>query len=399
MSSKGKGIRAAARVRDIRYAVRDVVQLAKEIEATGREMFYLNIGDPNIFDFETPAHIRAAAEDAMERNRNGYADSDGVPEALDAIRAEAEGKGIRAIRHVWIGNGVSEVVDMALTALADPGENVLIPSPGYPLYSALLTKLGVEAREYFLDEESGWQPDPEDIAARIDERTRAVVVINPNNPTGSVASRETLQRIVDLAEEHGLVVFADEIYDRLLMDGERHVPLASLSETASVLTLGGLSKNHVAPGWRIGWGIMSGVQEVVAEYVSGIQQLGRTRLSANHPEQYAIKPALQGDQGHIAEMMARLTERRDLMLEILGGVEGISCVPPRGAFYAFPRLPDDVDDAEWARNLMKETGVVVVPGSGFGQSPGTRHFRIVLLPPLEILGEACRRIAAFTMSG
>ena len=391
-------IRPADRVRDIRYAVRDVVQLATELEATGREMFYLNIGDPNIFDFETPPHIRGAAARAIENNMNGYGASDGVEEALVAIRAEAEGKGIRSVRHAWIGNGCSEVIDMALTALANRGENVLVPSPGYPLYSALLTKLEVEAREYYLDEDAGWQPDPDDIAARIDDKTRAIVVINPNNPTGSLASRETLERVIALAEEHNLVVFADEIYDRLIFDDAEHVPMGSISETATIISLGGLSKNYVAPGWRIGWGVLSGVEENIADFRAGIQQLGRARLSANHPEQFSIKPALEGDQSHIASMIERLTERRDLMMEQISSVDGISCVPPQGAFYAFPRLADGVDDARWARDLMEETGVVVVHGSGFGQKPGTSHFRIVLLPPPEILGEACRRIAAFTNS-
>ncbi len=388
-------IRPAARVRNVRYAVRDVVVLADRLRKTGKKMFYLNIGDPNPFGFRPPAHLIEAVHRAMLENRNGYASSEGVEEALQAIGRDAERKGIRSIVHAWVGNGCSEVIDMALTALVDPGDNVLVPSPGYPLYTALLAKLEGEGRAYHLDEARGWQPDVADIAARIDERTRAIVVINPNNPTGSVASESTLRAIVQLAEEHGLVVFADEIYDRLLFDGARHVPMASLSAGATVLTLNGLSKNWIVPGFRIGWGILSGDRERIEPYAEAIRQLGRARLSANHPEQYGIAPALEGDQSHLAAMILELTARRNLAMRMLNEVPGVSCVRPEGAFYAFARLHGEMPDDIWARELMQETGVVVVPGSGFGQREGTRHFRIVLLPPLDVIEEACRLIAGF----
>jgi alanine-synthesizing transaminase len=390
-----KPIAPAERVRNVRYAVRDVVVLADQLRREGKRMLALNIGDPNPFGFRPPAHLLEATFAAMQANRNGYAPSDGIDEAVAAIEKDAKSRGIGPIVYTWVGSGCSEVIDMALSALVNPGENVLTPSPGYPLYTALLAKLGAENRAYHLDEEAGWQPDVADIERLIDGNTRAIVIINPNNPTGSVASEATLRRVVELAIAHDLVIFADEIYDRLLFDGAKHVPLGSLDPRACVLSLCGLSKNWVLPGWRIGWGALSGPEEQLRGYVNAIQQLGRARLSANHPEQYAIKPALEGPQDHLAQMIPQLVERRDAAMAKLREIPDISCVVPQGAFYAFPRIHRDIEDASWCRELMRETGVITVPGSGFGQKPGTRHFRIVLLPDVPTLEEACAGIARF----
>jgi alanine-synthesizing transaminase len=397
-SPKRDPIAPARRVANVKYAVRDVVVLANRLAREGKRMLYLNIGDPNPFGFRPPEAMVAAVKEAMDANLNGYAPSDGIEGALDAIRREAGRKGIRSPVHVWTGNGCSEVIDMALTALVNGGENVLTPSPGYPLYTALLAKLEAENRPYYLDEERGWQPDVSDIASKIDANTRAIVVINPNNPTGSVAKEETLREILDLAVEHDLVVFADEIYDHLLFDGRKHTSLGGLREDATVLTLGGLSKNWVVPGFRIGWGVLSGDPDRLSRYVEGIQQLGRARLSANHPEQHGIAPALDGDQSHLERMLTSLTRRRDLVVERLDAIPGISCVRPEGAFYAFPRLEGVDSDGTWCQELMKETGVVVVPGSGFGQRPGTHHFRIVFLPDEDTLSAAMDGIETFMAS-
>ena len=388
-------IRPAERVRNVRYAVRDVVVMADRLRKQGKKMFYLNIGDPNPFGFRPPAHLIEAVHRAMLDNRNGYAPSDGIEDALDAIRVDSKRRGIGNIVHTWIGNGCSEVIEMAMSALVNPGDNVLVPSPGYPLYTALLAKLEAEARPYQLDEAAGWQPDIRDIARQIDGKTRAIVVINPNNPTGSVASESTLRAIVDLVADHDLLLFADEIYDRLLFDGAKHIPMGSLRQDASVLTLCGLSKNWLVPGFRIGWGVLSGLPEKLEAFAEATRQLGRARLSANHPEQAAIRPALEGDQSHIAALNHELVQRRDLAMGLLNRIDGISCVKPEGAFYAFARLHDVQSDGDWCRELMQETGVVVVPGSGFGQRPGTQHFRLVLLPSLSIIEEACKAIGAF----
>ena len=381
-------VRPAIRTRDIRYAVRDIVVLAEAAQAAGREMLYLNIGDPNIFDFAPPDHIVEATYQAMRANLNGYAPSSGIPEAREAIRVEAERLGIRQIRHAFVTTGASEAIDLALSALADQGDNVLTPSPGYPLYTALLARLGVENRPYFLDESNGWQPDIADIAAKIDGRTRAIVLINPNNPTGSVCSKATLQSIVELSVSRDTVLFSDEIYDKLLLDDLTHTATASLSDDAKVVTFNGLSKSYVVPGFRMGWGIVSGPKGAMDDYCDAIRKMERARLSANHPEQYAIRPALEGSQNHLIEMRSKLTRRRDITTRRLNAIDGISCAEPRGAFYAFPRLELGVSDTEFCARVISDTGVVIVPGSGFGQMPGSDHFRVVFLPQEDVLERA-----------
>lgn len=386
-------IAPARRTAEIRYAVRDVIIEAERAARAGRDLIHLNIGDPNIFDFAPPAHIIDAVHRAMRDNRNGYAPSSGIPDALAAIRSEAERKGIRNIQHTYVTSGCSEAIELALAALADPGDNVLTPSPGYPLYTAVLAKLGVENRAYYLNEADDWQPDVDDIASRIDERTRAIVLINPNNPTGSVTGPETLARVIELAQRHNLVILSDEIYDKLVLEGRPHVSTASLDPQARVVTFNGLSKAYVVPGFRIGWGIVSGPAEELADYCEAIARMERARISANHPEQYAIRPALEGPQDHVADMNRRLLRRRDAMLETLRGIPGVSCVAPRGAFYAFPRLHGPTPDSEVVTQIIRETGVVLVPGSGFGQPPGTQHFRIVFLPPEATLREALTRVS------
>lgn len=383
------------RTEKITYAVRDVILLAQAAARRGMEMTYLNIGDPNNFDFQTSPEIIAAVHRAMLANRNGYAPSSGIEEAREAIRENARRKGIVPIRDVFIATGASEAIDICLTALLNPGDNVLIPAPGYPLYAAIVHKLEGKPRPYYLDEENGWQPDLADIASRIDERTRAIVVINPNNPTGAVYREEVLRGIIDLSREHNLVIFSDEIYDSLILNGREHIATASLDPQAAVITLNGLSKNYLAPGFRIGWGIISGPEEAMADYLEAVNKLLRARLSANHPVQWAIKPALEGEQSHLISAREKLTRRRDITVEMLNSISGISCVKPEGAFYAFPRLEIPGTDAEFVGELIKRTGVVVVPGSGFGQRPGSSHFRVVFLAPEAVLERAYRAIGRF----
>ena len=393
MPAHSDPIKPASRTRDIEYAVRDVTLLAAKVAATGQQMLYLNIGDPNKFDFVTPRSMVEAAYQAMLDNRNGYSDSSGIKDGVAAIERAAQRKGIRNVRDIFITTGASEGIEIALTALAEPGDNILTPSPGYPLYTAVLAKLGVENNPYYLDESNGWQPDVDDIAKKINARTRAIVVINPNNPTGSVASKQTLQRLIELAIERNLVVFADEIYDQLLLGDAQHTSLAAISDDACVLTFNGLSKSYLAPGFRIGWCIVSGPQKKVAPFNEAMQKIVRARLCANQPLQWAIQPALDGDQAHLAEMKQKLTRRRDLTVERLNAIPGISCVAPQGAFYAFPRIELGLDDKTFVNDLMAATGVVVVPGSGFGQKPGTQHFRVVFLPDEATLERAYAAIA------
>lgn len=389
-------LRPARRTAGVTYAVRDVAVLADQVARTGKQMLYLNIGDPNLFDFAPPPHIVEAVHRAMRENHNGYAPSSGVPGAIDAVRKEADRNGIRSIQHVFITSGASEAIDLALSALADAGDNVLAPAPGYPLYSAVLARLDVEARPYYLDESNDWQPDVDDIASKIDDRTRAIVLINPNNPTGAVYSRATLEKLCNLAVRRNIVLFSDEIYDKLLMDGAKHVSTASIAPEAKVVTFNGLSKGYVVPGFRIGWGVVSGPGDEMRDYCDAIRKLERARLCANHPEQYAIQPALEGPQTHLVEMMQKLTRRRDIVTQGLNAIPGISCVKPRGAFYAFPRLDLGVPDLEFVKRVLQETGVVLVHGSGFAQKPGTEHFRVVFLPPDDVLQRAMQLIGEIT---
>ncbi len=391
-----KNITPAVRTENIRYAVRDIIVLANEVAKSGKEMLYLNIGDPNIYDFEPPRHMIDATYDAMLKNYNGYAPSSGIKEAIDAIEREAERKGIKNIHDIFVTTGASEAIEVCLSALVNDGENVLTPTPGYPLYTAVAAKLQAIENPYYLNEENGWQPDLDDIRSKVNEKTKAIIVINPNNPTGSNADESTLRELVQIAKENNLVIFADEIYDKLLFDGKEHVSLASIDPDVPVITFGGLSKNYMVPGFRIGWGVVSGQHEQLKDYIEAINKILRARLSANHPEQYGIKPALEGDQSHLTIAMEKLHKRRDLTVEMLNDIEGISCVKPEGAFYAFPQLHIKSDDSLFVSELIKETGVVIVPGSGFGQVPGTKHFRVVFLPPEDVLEKAYKNIAEFS---
>ncbi|MCH7721710.1 MAG: aminotransferase class I/II-fold pyridoxal phosphate-dependent enzyme [Bacteroidetes bacterium] len=392
MSNK---ITPAKRTKNITYAVRDIVVLANEVAKSGKEMLYLNIGDPNLYDFEPPKHLVEATYKAMVENKNGYAPSSGIKEAVDAIEREAERKGITNVHDIFVTTGASEAIDICLTALVNDGENVLTPSPGYPLYTAIESKLGMISNPYYLDEDNAWAPDVDDIKQKINDKTKAIILINPNNPTGTIYTQDNLLQIIDLALEHHLVIFADEIYDKLLFDGKKHVSIASLNKDVSCITFGGLSKNYMVPGFRIGWGIMSGRKEVLSDYTEAINKILRARLSANHPEQYGIKPSLEETQEHLVIAMEKLTKRRDITVEMLNAIDGISCVKPEGAFYAFPQLHMNQPDNHFVAELIKETGVVVVPGSGFGQVPGTQHFRVVFLPNEQILEKAYKAIGNF----
>jgi len=390
-----KTIIPAVRTDNITYAVRDIVVLANEVAKTGKEMLYLNIGDPNIYDFAPPKHLVEATYKAMLDNMNGYAPSSGIKPAIKSIEKEANKKGIDNILDIFVTTGASEAIDIALTALVNQGENVLTPTPGYPLYTAIASKLMMMENPYYLDESNNWQPNIEDIKSKINDKTKAIILINPNNPTGSLYSVEILNQIIELALKHNLVIFADEIYDKLLFDGKKHTSIGALNKDVSCITFGGLSKNYMVPGFRIGWGIISGRQEILKDYIEAINKILRSRLSANHPEQYGITPSLEGDQSHLVEANEKLTKRRNLTVEMLNAIPGISCVKPEGAFYAFPRLHMKHPDNQFVAELIRETGVVVVPGSGFGQVPGTQHFRIVFLPNEQILEKAYKNIGEF----
>ncbi len=401
-------IKPADRTKNVTYAIRDIVLKAKQLEAKGKQILYLNIGDPPVYDFETPADLRRIVADRILQSNAGtknnvstYCDSVGILEAREAIARNAvEVKGIKNVtpNDVFVSSGASEAITLAIAALIDPGDNIMTPSPGYPLYSGQIPVYHGELNPYLLNEETGWQIDFDELERRVNKKTKAIVVINPNNPTGANYNRESILNILQFAEKYNLVVFADEIYDKLLFDGQKHISIASLSESVPVITFGGLSKNYIMPGWRVGWAIFHDPLQMIVDYREAINKLLRARLCSPHPQQYMIAPALNGGDDHLPEMMAKIQRRRDITFEMLNAIPGISCVKPGGAFYAFPQiqLPEGIDDEQYVIGLLEETGVLVVYGKGFGQKPGTNHFRIVFLPDDDTLIHSYKLIGKFT---
>ncbi|HEX8434190.1 aminotransferase class I/II-fold pyridoxal phosphate-dependent enzyme [Archangium sp.] len=391
-------VRPAKHIENVRYAIRNVVTEACRLEAQGRRILYLNIGDPLKFDFQTPPHLIEAVHRAMRDGHNGYTPSAGILAAREAISREATRNGLPGITpsEVLVTAGASEALELALTALLDPGDRVLLPCPGYPLYNALMAKLSVQGVPYHLDEENGWSLDLEEIdaLARV-PGTRAILLCNPNNPTGAVLDRKVLEGLLEIARRHGLLVLSDEIYDKLLYD-KTHIPTASLAKDVPILTFGGLSKAYLACGWRVGWLVFCN-SHLMPELKSAVLRLADARLCSPAPQQYAIAAALDGPQDHISEMMARMRPRRDLMVRRLNAIPGLSVVEPAAAFYAMARirLPGVTSDEDFVLSLLRETGVLFVHGSGFGQKAGTAHFRVVFLPPEALLTTAFDRLESF----
>jgi alanine-synthesizing transaminase len=382
----------AARTDNIEYAIRDLVVLAQKYE----NVLYLNIGDPNKYDFRTPQHMIDAVTEGMNKNYNGYAPAEGILEAREAIVADATKKGIQCtVDDVIITTGVSEAIELVLTALIDSCENFLTPNPGYPLYTALVSKLGAELNPYELSDDTGWQPDLDSIECAINEKTKAIIVINPNNPTGSVTDKDTLKHLFEIAQKHNLVVMADEIYDKLIFDSE-FTNMASIAGDVPTISFNGLSKSYLVPGWRMGWMIFHNPNGMMTEYIQAIRKLVRARLCANHPIQYAIKPALLGTQEHLPETIVKLKQRGRFTEKRINEIPGLHCNPIQGAFYAFPTIDldkfDFKTDKDFVLGLLDEEQVLCVHGSGFGRPGG---FRIVFLPPMETLEEAYNRLEGF----
>ncbi len=387
---------AAKRMANVRYAIRDLAVVADEVAREGHKILYLNIGDPCKFDFPTPPHMIEAVHKAMLDGHNTYGESLGIKPAVEAIRHHAEANGFKDIQSIFVGYGSGEVIDSCLTALVNPGENVLTPSPEYPLYGAVLAKLHAVPNAYDLDESNGWEPDIADIERKINPQTRAILLINPSNPTGAVYSRKTLEKLLEIARENNLVILADEIYDQLIFDPHaKHVSIATLAQDVPIITFNGLSKAYLVPGWRIGWAIATGPSEALHNYLEGVHRLLRARLSAPHPFQHAIKPALEGPQDHIPAMLGKLRRRAQITVDWAKRTPRVSLVAPKGAFYAHPSLDIPEDDLTFVTDLLKQKHVLVVHGSGFGQKPGTRHMRIVFLPPEDVLRAAYEKITDF----
>ena len=378
-----------------------VLERAREMEDEGQRIIKLNIGNPGVFGLEVPDEIQ---QDVVRNiNKSGvYTDSKGLFEPRKAIMHYTQSKQIAGVTvdDIIIGNGVSELIVMAMQGLLNNGDQVLVPAPDYPLWTAAATLAGGTARHYLCEEDNDWLPNLQDIESQINANTRAIVVINPNNPTGALYPKETLLGIIDIARHHNLVIFADEIYDKVLYDENEHISMASLAEDVLFVTFNGLSKNYRACGYRAGWMIISGDKTYAQEYIEGLNMLASMRLCSNVPGQLAIQTALGGYQS-IDDLVAaggRLCKQRDLAYEMLVAIPGVTCFKPKAAMYLFPKLDPAIypieDDQQFVLDLLEEEKVLLVQGSGFNWKTDD-HFRVVFLPNVDDLKVAINRIARF----
>lgn len=395
-------IKKSSKLNNVLYDVRGpVVEEAERLEESGTQILKLNIGNPAPFGFRTPDEVIYDMRQQLTECE-GYSPAKGLFSARKAIMQYAQLKHIPSvsIEDIFTGNGVSELINISMSALLDDGDEILIPSPDYPLWTACATLAGGKAVHYICDEQSEWYPDMDDIKKKINDRTKAIVIINPNNPTGALYPREVLMEIVKIAREHHLIIFSDEIYDRLVMDGEEHVSIASLAPDLFCVTFSGLSKSHMIAGFRIGWMILSGNKAFAKDYIEGLKMLSNMRLCSNVPAQSIVQTALGGHQSVKDYIVpgGRIYEQREFIYKALTDIPGISAVKPKAAFYIFPKL--DVkkfnikDDERFALDLLREKKILLIHGGGFNWKDPD-HFRIVYLPRIEILKECTNKIADF----
>ncbi|WP_315127944.1 pyridoxal phosphate-dependent aminotransferase [Comamonas antarctica] len=397
-----KTVQKSAKLANVCYDIRGpIMDAAKQMEEDGHKIIKLNIGNLAVFGFDAPEEIQ---QDMIRNlpNSAGYSDSKGIFAARKAVMHETQHQGIQGVTldDIYLGNGASELIVMATNALLDNGDELLLPAPDYPLWTAAASLSGGTPVHYICDESNGWMPDLDDIRAKVTPRTKGIVVINPNNPTGALYSKELLLGIVAIAREHGLVIFADEVYDKVLYDEAQHVPLASLSTDVLTLTFNSLSKAYRSCGYRAGWLVVSGDKKPARDYIEGLNMLSNMRLCANVPGQWAVQTALGGHQSidDLVREGGRLRVQRDLAHELITAIPGVSCVKPQAALYMFPRLDPAVypikDDQQFFLEMLQETKVMLVQGTGFNW-PQPDHFRIVFLPHEADLREAIRRVAVF----
>ncbi len=387
---------------NVLYDVRGpVVEEANRMEDAGTHVLKLNIGNPAPFGFRTPDEVIYDMRKQLTESE-GYSAAKGLFSARKAIMQYAQIKQIPnvTIEDVYTGNGVSELINLCMSALLDTGDEILIPSPDYPLWTACATLAGGKAVHYICDEQSEWYPDMADIEQKITDRTKAIVIINPNNPTGALYPREVLQQIVDIARKHHLIIFSDEIYDRLVMDEEEHVSIASLAPDLFCVTFSGLSKSHMIAGFRIGWMILSGNKAMAKDYIEGLNMLSNMRLCSNVPAQSIVQTALGGHQSVKDYIIpgGRVYEQREYIYKALTDIPGISAVKPKAAFYIFPKLDvkkfNILDDEKFALDLLKEKKILIIHGGGFNWKQPD-HFRVVYLPRIEVLEQATEALADF----
>ena len=394
-------IQSSSVLKDVRYEIRgQLAHHALELEKRGYEIISLNIGNPGLFGFRTPETMRLAMIENLAQ-AEPYCHQKGIFPAREAVVMQQQNRGVLGVSadEVFIGNGVSELIDLSLRALLNPGDEVLVPSPDYPLWSAAVALNGGKARHYACPPEAGFMPDLEAMAKLINERTRAIVVINPNNPSGAVYSRDTLQAIVDLAEQHHLVVMADEIYDQMVYDEAEFIPMATLVEDTVCLTYSGLSKIYRACGYRVGWCVFSGDLERAREYIHGMELLAALRLCSNVPAQWAVQTALGGFQsiGDLVKPGGRLHQSRQAIIDAVHASDYLYLQKPMGAMYAFVQLDErfdgKLDDQAFALELLEKHHVLVAPGTSFN-TPYADHFRVTTLPDPETIGVVFERIDA-----
>ncbi|HEY0873729.1 MAG TPA: aminotransferase class I/II-fold pyridoxal phosphate-dependent enzyme [Vicinamibacterales bacterium] len=390
-------IPVARRISGFTYAIRNIVAEAKKVEASGVKVRYLNIGDPIPFGFKTPPHMIEAVQRALRDGHNGYAPSVGILPAREAVTTECVKRGMPMTPdRVVITSGTSEGIELALTALAEDGDEVLVPTPTYPLYTAVLAKIGAKPVFYRTDHTRGWQPDLEHLRSLVSPRTRALVVIDPNNPTGATYPAETRRALLEIADTHNIPLLADEVYADIAFDGPVSA-FASQNPDAPVITFSSLSKAYLAPGWRSGW-LAVGRTERLDDVLAGIRKLADGRLCSNGPMEHGLVAALNGDRSHQAAFRDALRERAVLSHERLNAIEGITSVMPSAAFYAMPKvdLPPGVTDEDYVLALLRETGVLCVYGSGFGSDPADGFFRVVFLANPAELSAIYDLIGSFT---
>ena len=395
-------VNQAVRMNNVHYAIRGpLLDAAQKLEKEGRKIYKLNIGNTGAFNFDIDPRIQEYVIQNFGK-AGGYSDSSGIAEARLAIKAYHEKRGIKniTIDDIYIGNGVSELIAVVMQALLNPGDEVLLPAPDYPLWTASVNLCEGKAVHYICDEESDWNPDLKDMESKITSRTKAIVLINPNNPTGSVYSKEIIQGVVKIAQKYGLIIFSDEIYDRILYDGDIHYSPAAMADDILVFTFNGLSKVHRACGIRAGWMVISGNKERYRGYLDGIKTLTSMRLCSNVPAQYAIKPALEKDDSifTLTAEGGRLREQRDIIHQMLNDIPGVSCKKARGSLYVFPKFDVEKfnikDDNRFVLDFLNAKNVLMVSGTGFNW-PKPDHCRIVLLPPKDDLEEAMVRLKDF----
>jgi tyrosine/nicotianamine family aminotransferase len=393
-------VRVTDRVRKIEYAIRDVIPYAKQVAKTGKKIYYLNIGDPNAFDFDTPQHVKQALTKAVEEHANLYSPSEGIPELREAISRKE-----KRLNHVEISaddvlvtQGISEGIQMVMAALVDAGDEILLPGPTYPPYISYTRFFGGKPITYQTVEENGWQPNLDDLRKKISKKTRGIVVINPNNPCGALYEEKVIRQIVELAGEYDLPVISDEIYDQIVFE-KKFISTSSLTKDVPVIGLNGFSKAYLMTGWRLGYVYFHDNDGQLQDMKQCVEKEARIRLCANTPVQKAGVAALEGPQDHIKETVKKIRERSTYAWNRLNEMEDISCTKPEAAFYVFPKIHNVGQkwktDMDFVLDLLRETGVLFVHGSGFDPTYGTGHVRGVVLPPIETLEHALDEMERF----